>query len=564
MDWNRRLCIIAYSLVLIQCIITMVVTYIKVKKSDERTMLLIIQILISMWLVFGMYEVQSTNDSEMMFAVRLSLFPICFGSASWFIFALVYAKLISLKNIGIISLIIVPKILLFIPVLTNKYFHLIVISKSYQNPSITNWGTFSEMNFNLGYLYIVLGISIIIFKALKDYKVLKFRIILVILGPTITLATNILSRNKILPDIGIDPTPITFSIFALLLSLGILRFKAFDIIQSATMDVFMDNDEVIMILDDKNRIIEYNSATVDEFGDLIKLESIDYVESFILELKRYSRNVCQLNLILDALNKNEEIIDQYFVIDNPYGKKYYSLILRYVKEAESGKLGSMMKISNRTGHTEGMIKEERNRISGDIHDNLSNMVNVISMNLDYSMKNIDDKKNVLKCIGTAYEASNQIRLHLRRILNELTPVDMKEVGVINAVKSLFRRVEGIGVKIDFSYTDLSDAINYHEDYGMLIYKTCMEGINNALFNGRATKISVLLSCDDEVIKLHISDNGVGCEEIIKGRGLTSMEHRIQSIEGNVVFESVEGEGFWIKAEVPIRLISFVPIPESIE
>jgi signal transduction histidine kinase len=264
------------------------------------------------------------------------------------------------------------------------------------------------------------------------------------------------------------------------------------------------------------------------------------------------------------LNKNEEIIDQYFVIDNPYGKKYYSLILRYVKEAESGKLGSMMKISNRTGHTEGMIKEERNRISGDIHDNLSNMVNVISMNLDYSMKNIDDKKNVLKCIGTAYEASNQIRLHLRRILNELTPVDMKEVGVINAVKSLFRRVEGIGVKIDFSYTDLSDAINYHEDYGMLIYKTCMEGINNALFNGRATKISVLLSCDDEVIKLHISDNGVGCEEIIKGRGLTSMEHRIQSIEGNVVFESVEGEGFWIKAEVPIRLISFVPIPESIE
>ncbi len=552
MDWNRSLCIIVYSIVLVQCTVTMTFTYIKIKRSDAFYMLMVNEVIVSLWLILGMNEVQASSQEELLIFVRFSLFPIVMCSATWLIFALVYAKIISLKNKKIIALIIAPKLLLYLPAFGNKYFHLIIIEKTYEHPADTIWGIFTQLNFTLGYIYIMAGIVIILAKAIHDYKILKKRIVFVILGPFITLVTNIGLRIGILPQAGFDYTPVTFSLFAMFLSLAIFRYKAFGVIQNAAMDVFKDNEEAILILDKDYSIAEYNGAALDEFSAMVQLETCHSIYSFIDQLKQYNRNVSKLNKIIESIEIHQELIDHYFIVESPGGRRYYSMILRYVKDQEGSVQGAVMKIANRTIHSMGMLKEERNRISGDIHDNLSNMINVVSMNLDYSIKHYENRENVIRCMGVAYEASKQIRLHLRRILDELTPVNIKEVGLINAIKSLFKRLEGIGVSIDFKWDLIDDYINYDEEYGMIIYKTCMEGINNAFFNGRANAIQVELTCFNEWVHLKMKDNGIGCDHIVKGRGLTTMERRLESVEGRVSFWSEDGEGFVIEAEFPLR------------
>ncbi len=554
MDWNRSISIIIYSLVMIQCTITMVVTYIKVKKTETLYVLLINQILIIMWFVFGIHEIQSANNREVLFAVRLTLFPINMLSGTWLVMAMIYARIITLKNMGIISLIIVPKILLYLPALTNKYFHLILINKNYADPSENIWGVLSTINFDIGYIYIVLGILIILIKAIIDYKILKAKVILLVMGPIITLTTNILLRTRLIPDIGFDITPITFSLFSLFLSLAIFKYDAFGVIQSGAMELFRVNEEAILILDEGNNIIEYNDSVAKEFGQIGDLETIVHISQYFDMLKKVSRNPGRLTKILEDIYKHEEILDCYFVIESTKGKKYYSLVLKAIKDSHNDKIGAIIKIEDHTSHSIGMIKDERSRISGDLHDNLSNMINVVSMNLDYSMKNYDNEENVMKCMGTAYEASSQIRLHLRRILDELTPVNLSKVGVINAVKSLIRRVEGIGVQIEFTHTGINDKINYNKDCGNLMYQTCMEAINNSLFNGHATYIIVNISSDEGMVNIHIKDNGIGCNNILKGRGLTTMEKRYKICDGQVEFESREGKGFIIDAQFPLHYL----------
>lgn len=406
MDWNRSLCIIVYSIVLVQCTITMTFTYIKIKRSDAFYMLMINELVVSLWLIFGMNEVQATNQEELLFFVRLTLLPIVLCSATWLIFALVYAKLITLKNKKIIALILAPKLLLYLPAFGNKYFHLIIIEKTYENTAYTHWGLFTQVNFTLGYVYIMAGIVIIMVKAIHDYKILRKRIVFVILGPFITLMTNIGLRLGILPQVGFDYTPVTFSLFAMFLSLAIFRYKAFGVIQNAAMDVFKDNEEAIIILDKDYSIAEYNGAAADEFEPMLLLENCPDIYTFIDQLKQYNRSVAKLNKIVESIEVHEELIDHYFIVESPGGRRYYSMILRYVKDDEGLVQGAVLKIANRTIHSIGMLKEERTRISGDIHDNLSNMINVVSMNLDYSMKNYDSKDKVMRCMGVAYEASN--------------------------------------------------------------------------------------------------------------------------------------------------------------
>jgi len=53
------------------------------------------------------------------------------------------------------------------------------------------------------------------------------------------------------------------------------------------------------------------------------------------------------------------------------------------------------------------------------------------------------------------------------------------------------------------------------------------------------------------VQLRIKDNGIGCDNFIKGNGLKGIEERINRISGYIEYKTKEGQGFEILVVLPL-------------
>ena len=550
MSINQKMCIIVYTLVILQCSITAVITYHRARKSITLYALMMAQVFIILWLFFGMIENMSSSAEELLFSMRFTLFPASFLGGIWLQFALAYAGVLNKRNRIWSMVIFLPLIITYIPALTTNYFYLTVLYTSIDSPEITQWGIFFLINYIITYMYIIAGSVIIVIKSLKEYQLLQKKIILIIMAQVILITVNTLTIMKVVESPGFDITPIGFAVSFLLISISIFKFNIFNVVQYATVDLFQNTEEAIIILDRDYNIIEFNKNAEQELPD-VRLKKGCQIRYVIEVLRARCIDQSMVNDMIARARQGSEIYHTRFqMLDGNGMKQFFDFYLKNIQNDDGEILGSIISFKNITTETTSLIENERNRICGDIHDNLSNMINVVSMNLEYALSNYEDRDEATGCIQTAYDTARGIRINLRRILEELAPIDIEKVGIINALESLFHKVDGTGMRIEFNCSGIDEKEVSTTRQGYVIYKTCMEALNNSFFSGKAKKLDVVLTHREEMIRLFISDDGIGCDIIRKGRGLTVMEERIQSVGGRIFFESVLNEGFYIAAELP--------------
>ena len=75
-----------------------------------------------------------------------------------------------------------------------------------------------------------------------------------------------------------------------------------------------------------------------------------------------------------------------------------------------------------------------------------------------------------------------------------------------------------------------------------MYTIIKESITNSVKHSKGDKISIYLKIEDEII-LRIKDNGIGCDEIIKGNGLKGIEAKVRKFNGDIIYNSKKGQGF---------------------
>lgn len=557
MSSGQKFCIIVYTLLIIQCSVITTITFLRVKRNMTRFYLILAQILVILWLFFGMIEKMSDTTQELLFSMRFTLFPISFIGGVWLLFALSYAELITRKNKVLIAVILSPLIVTYIPVLTTKYFYLIVIHKVIENPAITHWGIFFDVNYSFTYIYIFVSIIIIMIKSFQDCKKLQWKIILIIMAIAITATVNIVMAQRLIKDPGFDVTPVSFGLFFILTSISIFKYNLIDITQYAAVDVFQNTEEAMIILNIDQRIIDFNKKAEQELRQF-QLKRGDHFQHVLEVLRPRYLDQRVTDEILQQMDQKADMYHTRFYLSEMRGEsRLYDFYIKNVYDTTSQRMGSLVSFQDITMDSKLLIESERSRISGDIHDNLSNMINVVSINLEYALKHYDEKEVAKGCIRTACQTANAIRINLRRILEELKPMDIEEVGMITALESLFHKVDGTEMKIEFTHYGIDERVVSTAKHGYVIYKTCMEAVNNSYFCGKASRIEVVLTYKDKAIRLFISDDGIGCNSIHKGRGLSAMEERVQALRGSIFFDSTTGEGFHIAVELPFNMEEIV-------
>ncbi len=559
MTFAQKFSIILYSIVIAQGAVTITYLLLKAKRTTVLYALCLAEFIVVLWLIFGMYENMASSTEELLIAVRFTLFPISMIGGLWLIFALLYAEVLTNKNKIAMLLIMTPLVLTYLPTLTQDYFHYIIVSKSIDNPAITEWGSVFRINFYLTYFYIAVSIAIVYFKEARDRYYSKKKFILIAVAILVPLLVSILTANNIIKSPGFDITPVSFSIMFLLFSFAVMKYRFLNLIPFATSDIFQNTEEAIFIADPNNIIVEYNKTAAAEFGSYMNNENNNEISSIVellsrlkrvgLDEERFLKLQKQIDLNLHTpLTENIEIKVEGAVVE----RKRYAFFMKPLRDKKGVIFAKIFLFKDHTEIVKSSRAYERTRISGDIHDSLSNMANVITMNLEYALVHFDNKDDVLKCVNTAYETAKGIRLNLRRILEELSPIDIEKVGLIYALEALFTKVIGAGIELEFFHAGIDDDFISQKRRNYIIYKICMETINNAYFSGKAKKISIVLTCKDAIIKLLISDNGLGCGNIKKGRGLTGIERSVKSLGGTAVFDSPEDGGFVVRVELPLH------------
>lgn len=106
--------------------------------------------------------------------------------------------------------------------------------------------------------------------------------------------------------------------------------------------------------------------------------------------------------------------------------------------------------------------------------------------------------------------------------------------------------------LKFTYTKNRNINDLSQIVKTSIYKTIQECITNSLKHGNATEITIKIIADNENVEVIITDNGIGCNNIIKSNGLKGIETRISSLNGKVYYFSHDNLGFGIKLSIPIE------------
>jgi len=196
--------------------------------------------------------------------------------------------------------------------------------------------------------------------------------------------------------------------------------------------------------------------------------------------------------------------------------------------------------------------EERQRIGRDLHDVLGqNLTGVSFLSKALAKRLAESGAREAEQAEQIAELVSRSVAQARAISHGLCPVQLKEEGLMEALRELASRVESLfAIPCRF---DCAEAIPISDAAAATsLYHIAQEAVNNATKHAQATRLRVRLGRADGKITLAVEDNGIGLPETPKagGMGLRIMQYRADLIGAVLRMERPEGGGTRVVCSLP--------------
>lgn len=199
-------------------------------------------------------------------------------------------------------------------------------------------------------------------------------------------------------------------------------------------------------------------------------------------------------------------------------------------------------------------EEERQRIARELHDGLGPDLASLNLRLLTVGRLLERESHPLagEIEELAEQAQASIR-DIRRLIKDLRPVALDELGLVPALREHLARCEQEhGLIVEFAADDgkrLPAAIE------TALFRIVQEAVNNVLRHAQARQVCVTLIRDDSQVRLCIADDGQGFDtrrpRSSKHVGLWSMQERVEQLGGQFEVRSTPGQGTTVTTVVPL-------------
>jgi PAS domain S-box-containing protein len=202
-------------------------------------------------------------------------------------------------------------------------------------------------------------------------------------------------------------------------------------------------------------------------------------------------------------------------------------------------------------------EEERKRVARELHDDLSQRLAVLSIELEQLGQKIEKPLSLRKRFHRLQLQALEISSDIHRLSYKLHPSKLDHLGLGAAVKSLCDEVslvENGKLKVHFHQSGLP--VDLPKDTTLCIFRISQEILRNCVKHSGAEFVQVVLTKTDHAIRLAISDNGCGFDTrsdvMEKGLGFISMQERLHLVGGEIKIHSQPRRGTRIDASVPLN------------
>jgi signal transduction histidine kinase len=203
-----------------------------------------------------------------------------------------------------------------------------------------------------------------------------------------------------------------------------------------------------------------------------------------------------------------------------------------------------------------LIKKERNRISGELHDDIGaelTRITVISQRLQ-EKKNMDDEMQ--EKLGKISDAGKKVLGSIGEIIWTMNT----QKNNLESIFAYIRRyvseyLEMSGVEVSIEFPDKIPANSVSDEYRRNIFLVIKEAIYNITKHSKATRVKLSMNFRKRSAECEISDNGTGFSVTEKqdwGNGLANMNQRMKDIGGSFRIRSELNHGTSINLIFPVR------------
>ena len=207
--------------------------------------------------------------------------------------------------------------------------------------------------------------------------------------------------------------------------------------------------------------------------------------------------------------------------------------------------------------------EEKSRatFSKELHDGLGPLLSSAKMSLTALSRTEMDGERKEIFDNTLYVVEEALR-SLREISNNLSPHLLSDFGLARGIRNFIDRTQALhSVKLSFA-TNLRGE-RYNTDIEVIMYRVACELVTNSLKHSGCSEIRLTLSVTGDELEMQYSDNGRGFNPQAMmdcGMGLSNINSRINSLNGEFDIRSSKGRGMTATVKVNVRGASRMETP----
>jgi len=196
-------------------------------------------------------------------------------------------------------------------------------------------------------------------------------------------------------------------------------------------------------------------------------------------------------------------------------------------------------------------ERERARWARELHDSVLQGMGSRRLLLSSALKSGDPKR-----LANAVEEGLRDVVRdiddLRRLITELRPATLDQLGLVVALEDLAERVgHSAGLELDAGME--VEAGRLDPELETVVYRLVQEALNNVAKHAGADRVQLRVRTADDRLVLLVSDDGRGFDPTAdhSGFGLAGMRERVELAGGELQIESKPGAGTQVTASVPL-------------
>jgi PAS domain S-box-containing protein len=195
-------------------------------------------------------------------------------------------------------------------------------------------------------------------------------------------------------------------------------------------------------------------------------------------------------------------------------------------------------------------EDERRRIARDLHDDLSQRLAILSIDLQlWERTQAESRGGLAELASQVKELSTEVH----KVAHRLHPAKLDQLGLEVAARSWCWDVtQQSGIAVEFAACNVPNQIP--RDVSLCLYRILQEALRNVVRHSQATSARAELTGLEDALELVVSDSGRGFDIAaggVSGLGLLSMRERVYLVKGSVTVQSRPGAGSRVVVAVPL-------------